>query len=197
MIIFVKAPRPGLVKTRLAATLGPAAACEAYCLLVETLLRGLSSLEEVELRFAPDEAAGEILRWRRNSWRMAPQGAGGLGQRLERAFREAFDRGAGRVAVIGSDCPAVTQADVASARSALTAHDVVLGPANDGGYWLIGLRKPHPELFRGIAWSTNRVLAETLDCCAAAGLQVELLRSLADVDTEADWHGFCTGQGRA
>ena len=89
LIIFVKAPRPGLVKTRLAATLGPAAACEAYCLLVETLLRGLSSLEEVELRFAPDEAAGEILRWRRNSWRMAPQGAGGLGQRLERAFRDA------------------------------------------------------------------------------------------------------------
>ncbi|MBI2925144.1 MAG: TIGR04282 family arsenosugar biosynthesis glycosyltransferase [Verrucomicrobia bacterium] len=190
LIIFVKAPRPGAVKTRLAETLGAVAACEAYCRLVESLLSRLASLREVELRFTPDDAGAEIKRWLGPGWTARPQGTGDLGTRLEAAFVEAFARGAERVVIIGSDCPRVTVEDVQAAWRALEEHDVVLGPATDGGYWLIGLRSRQRELFDGIAWSTSRVLAQTLARAQAAGLRVQRLRELSDVDTAEDWRGF-------
>ncbi len=190
LIIFVKAPRPGAVKTRLAETLGALGACEAYCQLVESLLSQLSSLRQVELRFTPDDAGAEIKHWLRPGWTAGPQGTGDLGTRLEAAFAETFDRGAERVVIIGSDCPAVTPRDVQDAWRALESADVVLGPAQDGGYWLVALRRPQPDLFHGIAWSTSRVLAQTLTRAQAAGLRLRRLRELADVDTAEDWRGF-------
>src|SRR5262249_3693178 len=119
LIVFLKAPRPGAVKTRLALSVGDAAACSAYVRLVETLLEHLTPLREVELRFSPDDAAREIRRWLRSSWSLAAQGEGELGDRLERAFRNSFDQGWSRVIVIGSDCPAVTRQDIADGWSAL------------------------------------------------------------------------------
>src|SRR5688572_19334877 len=106
-IVFVKAPRPGSVKTRLAHTVGPEAACAAYGRLVETLLQALSSLPEVELRFAPDDAEKEIQSWLRKGWRARPQGGDDLGQRMQTAFADAFAEGASRVVIVGSDCPEV------------------------------------------------------------------------------------------
>ena len=144
LIVFVKAPRPGTVKTRLAKSIGTNAACGAYCLLVETLLRRIERLENVELRFTPDDAADEIRSWLRKTWQTSPQGAGHLGERLQRAFQTAFQNGANRVVVIGSDCPEITADDIDMAWSALKMNDSVLGPARDGGYWLIGLRQPQP-----------------------------------------------------
>lgn len=195
LTVFLRAPRPGAVKTRLAATLGAAEACAAYRHLVETLLQQLVELENVELCFAPDDAGSEIKPWSRTTWRLTAQGTGDLGSRLDRAFRRAFDEGAKRVVIIGSDCPEVSASDIQAAWTALLPHDVVLGPATDGGYWLIGLRAPQSGLFEDIPWSTNAVLRKTLERCRAAGLTTRLLRELTDVDTEADWRRFLTKGG--
>jgi glycosyltransferase A (GT-A) superfamily protein (DUF2064 family) len=109
---------------------------------------------------------------------------------LERCFRDAFAAGHDRVVVIGSDCPYLTAADIHDAWVALEGCDLVLGPALDGGYWLIGLAAPQPGLFRGIAWSTSTVLAQTREKAAGSGLRVHDLRILSDVDTETDWRKY-------
>jgi len=109
---------------------------------------------------------------------------------LERAFADAFAKGAEYVAAVGSDCPAITPEDIQSAWAALRTDDVVLGPAKDGGYWLIGLREPRPALFQTIDWSTDQVLKQTMRRAQARNLKVELLRELSDVDTESDWMEF-------
>jgi len=195
LIVFLKAPRQGAVKTRLAETMGAVEACVAYQRLVKTLLSQLADLENVELCFTPDDASSEIKPWARPTWRLTTQGSGELGCRLVQAFRRAFDEGAKRVVIIGSDCPEIDVKDIQAAWTALLSHDVVLGPATDGGYWLIGLQAPHPELFTGIPWSTHEVLQQTLERTQTAGLKTCLLRELADVDTEADWHRFQTKTG--
>jgi len=194
LIVFVKAPRPGHVKTRLAETLGAEAACAAYRRLVETQLHQLSSLPEVELRFAPDDAVAEIQPWLRPSWRARPQGDGDLGRRLRSAFAEAFAAGNKAVVIVGSDCPEVTAADIREAWRELRTFDLVVGPATDGGYWLIGLRQPQPALFEGIRWSSEFVLAETLARARARRQRIQLLRILTDVDTAKEWADFLAAQ---
>jgi len=194
LIVFVKAPRPGLVKTRLAETLGAEAACAAYRRLVETQLQQLSSLPEVELRFAPDDAVAEIQPWLRPSWRARPQGDGDLGRRLRSAFAEAFAADNKAVVIVGSDCPEVTAADIREAWRELRTFDLVVGPATDGGYWLIGLRQTQPALFEGIEWSSEFVLAETLERARARGQRIQLLRILTDVDTVKEWGDFLAAQ---
>jgi uncharacterized protein len=91
------------------------------------------------------------------------------------------------VVIIGSDCVELASKDIRCAWRELKTHDVVVGPAMDGGYWLIGLRAPRPELFEGIHWSTDAVLGETLQRAKALGLRIQLLRILSDVDTAEDW----------
>jgi rSAM/selenodomain-associated transferase 1 len=190
LIVFVKAPRPGAVKTRLAKAIGAPAAAAAYRQLVATLLNQLAGLGGVEVCFSPDDAAGEVRHWLKEGWSSSPQGDGDLGKRMESAFRRAFQTGAKRVAVIGSDCPVVRAEDIREAWGGLQTHDVVLGPAADGGYWLIGLRQSQPNLFSDIRWSTENVFAETLRRVQHAGLSVQLLRELADVDTDREWRAF-------
>ncbi|MSU42516.1 MAG: glycosyltransferase [Pedosphaera sp.] len=192
LIIFVKAPRAGHVKTRLAAAIGAEAACQVYEELVRITCAKVSGTHqaEVELRYTPDDAASEIAPWLRAGWTAQPQGEGALGTRMARAFDATFAAGADKVVLIGSDCPDIEPADIASAFDHLSQHDVVLGPAQDGGYWLIGLRARCPALFANISWSTSSVLASTLQQCAANQLDVVQLRVLADIDTETDWRVF-------
>ncbi|KAF0173511.1 MAG: hypothetical protein FD161_3805 [Limisphaerales bacterium] len=194
LVVFLKAPRAGAVKTRLAESLGADAACAAYRQLVEALLANLTPLPKAELCFAPLEAAAEIEPWLRPGWTLCPQVGGDLGGRLHAAFDEHFESDAQHVVVIGSDCPDVTAADIEDAWLALEGHDVVLGPALDGGYWLIGLRAPQPTLFTGIPWSTNRVFGETVRRARESDLRVALLRELSDVDTSADWERWLKRQ---
>lgn len=193
LIVFVKAPRPGEVKTRVAQTTGADRACDVYRQLVAILLKSLSPLREIELRFTPDDAAAEIEPWLRPGWVAVPQGDGDLGARLERAFTDAFAAGAERVVIVGSDCPDVKTSDVRMAWRELQTHDVAVGPAMDGGYWLIGLRAPQPELFREIPWSSDLVLGRTLERARTRGLKIQLLRILSDIDTEADWNAYVRG----
>ncbi len=189
LIIFLKAARPGFVKTRLAAALGPDGACAVYVSLVETLLHRLRDRTDVELRFTPDDAAEEVRSWARSGWLMKPQGQGDLGDRLICAVEEAFQDRCEAVAIIGADCPEVSSRDVDGALEIVASGkaDVVLGPAKDGGYWLIALRKPVAELFTGMAWSTESVFAETRARAHGLGLTVKEMRILADVDTLDDW----------
>ncbi len=108
--------------------------------------------------------------------------------RLQRAFEKAFTAGVERAVIIGSDCPDAKSSDVRAAWKELKSSDLVVGPSLDGGYWLIGLRAPRAELFRGIPWSSDQVLGQTLARAKSAGLRIHLGRLLSDVDTEADWN---------
>ena len=183
IIIFVKAPRPGFVKTRLAAAIGNEAARNAYRRLAETVVANLAPLPHTELRFTPDDTENEITHWLSDGWTAHPQGEGDLGERMHRAFTEAK----GPAIIIGSDCPQVELSDLRTAAKTLQARDAVIGPATDGGYWLIGLNAPCPALFENIKWSTSDVLPKTLEKANEAGLSVQLLRELTDVDTGEDW----------
>ena len=195
LIVLVKAPRPGWVKTRLASGgLGFEGAANAYRSLVRDLLGTLAPLDGVELRFAPDDAGAEIAGWLKPSWTASPQGEGDLGGRLARAFDAAFAAGADRVLVIGSDCPFVELADLAEAWEALHTHDVVIGPAADGGYWLVGLRQSQPALFQNMPWSTSRVFELTEQRAQQSGLFLHLCRVLGDVDSIEDWEAYTNGR---
>jgi len=193
LIVFVKAPRIGAVKTRLAKGIGSEAARAAYCRLAEILFRNLSALTGVQLFVSPDDALDEVKHWRRDTWTVHPQGGGDLGCRLKSAFAIAFAEGARRVAIIGSDCPSIQVNDIERSWAELENCDVVLGPASDGGYWLIGLNRPQPALFHRIAWSSNSVLKDTISRATRERLRVALLQELSDVDTEADWNSFLSG----
>ena len=190
LIIFVKAPRPGHVKTRIAEVIGPQPAADAYLALVGILIGNLRTLPNVEVRYTPDDAYLEIPQWVQPTWKTAPQGQGDLGGRLANAFREGFRNGADRVVIIGSDAPEISREDIEAAWSALDDQDLVLGPAEDGGYWLIGLKSEQPALFDGISWSSSAVFKETMDRARAGGLKVHLLRKLHDIDTIEDLRRF-------
>ncbi len=205
ILLFVKWPEPGRVKTRLARDTGDPRAVEIYRELVATVIDRLPAAEFEELRicFDPPERLREVREWLSprlerlgGRVRFEPQVAGDLGNRLGAAFDSAFagqgDRGA-RVLAIGSDCPEITRADLARAFEALAepATDAVFGPTPDGGYYLVGIDAPRPELFREIPWSVETTLSASLEAARAAGLRVELLDPRHDVDTAADWHRFC------
>lgn len=195
LVILLKAPQTGRVKTRLAKELGEAAALAAYRLLVETLMDNLRNARPATLCFTPHECESEMVAWLGDNHRYEAQCDGDLGTRLAHAIGRAFDRGAKRVLTIGADCPDVVPDDLRRADELLKTSDVVIGPARDGGYWLIGLNRATPELFEDIDWSTERVCGQTTDRAAALGLRVAVLRTLTDVDTLAEWRSFCESRG--
>lgn len=191
IIVMLKAPQLGLTKTRLAAEIGADAALAAYRTLLGYVLPTLASLDwPVQLRFTPDDAGRELETWRQPGWQLTPQGPGDLGERLDRAVVGAVEAGFDRIVVIGADCPYLESRDFQETSTALADHDLVLGPAEDGGYWLIGLSRHAPQIFQSIPWSTDQVLATTLAAAAQAGLRTHLLRRLSDVDTADDWRRY-------
>ena len=185
MIVFVRAPRYGAVKRRLASGIGRRAAWLFYRECTAQLLRrvGDSRAWRTYLAVAPDRFAHEGRFWPGRLDRLA-QGSGDLGTRLSRIIRSAPP---GPVIIIGSDIPGIEHQHIAAAFSALEGHDAVLGPSPDGGYWLIGLRR-RPSMidpFRGVRWSSEHALADTV---ANFGRRhrVARLESLPDIDTAAD-----------
>jgi rSAM/selenodomain-associated transferase 1 len=142
--------------------------------------------------FDPPEAGGAVGDWLGVApARLMPQSPGDIGLRMERAFEELFARGARRVALVGTDVPALAFEDVRAALEGLDEHDVAIGPATDGGYYLVALKRPQAELFRGIPWSGPDVLAGTLERASRCDLSVRVMRTIGDVDTvedlEAEW----------
>jgi uncharacterized protein len=186
LLIFVKNPRLGRVKTRLAATIGPEAALQIYLTLLEHTRKvalGLAAQRWVcySDSIEPDDA------WTAPDFEKHLQATGDLGQRMATAFEQALAAGSQRVIIIGSDCAELDSALLQQAFTALERTDLVIGPAHDGGYYLLGMTAHHPALFEGVAWSTDAVRAQTESIAERLGLTCTLLPALADVDTEADW----------
>ena len=190
LIVFVKAPRPGAVKTRLAKVVGVEAAAALYRAMAEEEIRATAPRGDYDrvLAFDPPDARDEIAAWFPGE-ALLPQAAGDLGARMAAAVQSAFDAGVRRVVVIGTDVPACGHAHVSTALAALDDHDVVLGPTHDGGYYLIALDRPRPQLFAGIPWSTPSVLPATAERAGVLGLTVLMLDPLLDVDTLDDVRG--------
>jgi rSAM/selenodomain-associated transferase 1 len=176
LVLMAKAPVLGRVKTRLAREVGAVAALRFHRLTAERLIRSLGRDPRWELIVAT--TPGPRLRAR-----LVPQGGGDLGARMRRLFERLPP---GPAVIIGADIPGVTRAHVAAAFRALGAHDLVLGPATDGGYWLVGAkRRPLPaHLFEGVRWSTAHALADTLDGVPSRH-SVALVAVLDDVDDAA------------
>lgn len=189
LIIFAKAPIPGQVKTRLCPPLTPDEAASLHGSFVLDMLersRATASMDRfVACAPSPDHVFFKILA-ERHGVRLIAQTGDDLGARLARAIADVFALGYRRVLVIGTDLPTLPASAFGDAEQLLAAHDVVLGPALDGGYYLIGLRKPAPELFAGLPWSTDRVLALTKQKAAALGLSTGLLPVRRDIDTVED-----------
>ena len=188
LLVFVKASRPGAVKTRLATALGDEGAALLYRAIAgEEIRRTIPRAGEYDrtFMFTPPDARAEIESWLPGE-RLEPQHGADLGARMSGAFVSAFAAGASRVAIIGSDVPACGREHVAEALRALDDHDVVLGPTHDGGYYLIALDRPRPALFQSIPWSTPSVLPATAERAGVLGLNVLMLDPLRDIDTLAD-----------
>ncbi len=188
LIVFLKRPAPGEVKTRLMPDLGASDAAHLYRLLAEEEMRQtvpLAGEYAREIFFAPREAGAEIEAWLTGET-CRPQIAGDLGARMAAAFEEVFARGVRRAALIGTDVPWLSRRDVIGALNALDEADVVLGPAEDGGYYLVALRRPVPELFSGIEWSTSTVLQATLARARTLRQTVHLLPVRRDIDRLED-----------
>lgn len=191
LLIFLKYPTPGRVKTRLAESLGAEAASAVYRACVELTLERLTPLRhETVLCIDPPGAVGRARRWLGSGWAFQPQRGGTLGERLAQATASSFAEGAAPVVVIGTDSPWLDAGRVEAAFDALTRAELVLGPTEDGGYYLVGCSRAAPELFAGIAWSTSGVLAQTLAKAGALGLSVERLPTGYDVDRLTDLHRF-------
>lgn len=190
LILFTRFPVPGKVKTRLIPALGPEGAAALHRRLVLRTLRTAKAAcqahgVDLEIRFAGDDS-GAMEHWLGFQWRFRAQCAGDLGQRMAGAFADSFAEGSPATVIIGSDCPNLTAQGLAEAFSALRAQPAVLGPATDGGYYLIGLTRPMPELFQGIAWGTDVVLEQSLNRFSQQGIAPVLLKPLGDVDRPED-----------
>ena len=183
LLIFLKYPSPGRVKTRLAAVLGDQMACDVYRACAEITLERLASLcRESVVCVEPAEALARVRAWLGPGWALRPQQGATLGDRLIEATAHAFTEGARRVIVVGTDSPWLTASDVEAAFAALERAPLVLGPTEDGGYYLIGLSRPARGIFEGITWSTPSVYAQTLENARTLGLSVQILPLGYDVD---------------
>jgi rSAM/selenodomain-associated transferase 1 len=186
VIMLAKEPAPGRAKTRLAADVGQAYAaglCGAFVL--DTLDLAIRRSRRLYVAASPAESISYFQSLAPGG-RCFAQPEANLGARLLQAFETAIRDGARRPVLIGSDSPTLPSHLLSAAHRALHTHDVVLGPADDGGYYLIGVRAPDAALFEGIEWSTDRVLAQTLARARTAGLDVFLLPHWYDIDDGRD-----------
>jgi uncharacterized protein len=192
LVVFARRPVPGRVKTRLTPPLTPEEACAVYeACLHDTIDRAVAAAGS--LRIAYDDAHGSREYFERTfpGTLLTPQSAGDLGARLEAIFVQRFAAGAQGVAIIGTDSPTLPPERIAEGLKTVRSVDVVLGPAEDGGYYLIAVRvEAWPRtrtLFDGISWSSGTVLDETIDRITQAKLSLALLASWYDID---DWAGL-------
>ena len=140
----------------------------------------------LEICFSPQEDEKLVREWLVENEYFSPQQGSDLGERMLNAFKHVFEKGCKRAVLIGSDCPDISRDIITQSFDILKAKHIVLGPAYDGGYYLIGVREPKPELFSNIEWGTEKVLSQTIDKINAAGLSLGLLPMLRDIDRVED-----------
>lgn len=190
LIIFVKNPVAGRVKTRLAAVIGEEEALQVYLFLQKCTRETALEVQGVSkyLFYSDHIEAGDA--WDEAHFEKKIQSGDDLGQRMSRACEDILTRHE-RVVLIGSDCPQLDAPLIQRAFDALEMkHDLVIGPTNDGGYYLIGMKQMNPALFEKIAWSTPLVLQQTLTAAQRNGLTVYILPVLNDIDDWEDWIRF-------
>ncbi len=188
VIIFIKNPALGKVKTRLAATIGDEAALAVYHKLSQRAREVALALDVPRHLFYSDFIDHND-DWDNTLFIKKQQAGADLGERMHLAFVNTLHT-SHKAVIIGSDCPLLTPEIVQLALDQLDEHPFVLGPALDGGYYLLGMRKPSPELFENMEWSTEDVAKITLERMAESGASCFLLPALPDIDVEEDWRKY-------
>ena len=199
LFMVTRFPQPGRTKTRLIPALGPEGAAHLQRQMTEHLLERLEQycrhhLIRFEIHFTGGTPT-QMRHWLGSQVPLSPQCEGNLGQRLNHAFAQGFVTGLQRILIIASDCPGIGGGEITQAVQQLDNHDVVLGPAEDGGYYLIGLKAPQPQLFGAISWGQSCVLQQTIAQATQARLTVSLLHPLPDIDRPEDlplWAAYAT-----
>lgn len=189
ILLFVKAPIRGQVKSRLAAEVGDETALDLYKCFVQDIVGTLDgSGYPFRICFYPRDGEKEVAALLGGSYRIMSQEGNDLGERMENAFRRIFAEAYDRAILIGSDIPDLTAEVFRDALDSLGSDDVVIGPAADGGYYLIGFHKGSlfPPIFHKREWSTNRVFRETLELLRDASLRIHLAPEWGDVDRRED-----------
>jgi uncharacterized protein len=185
LIIFTKNPEAGKVKTRLASTIGDEKALEVYETLRRHTANIAANVDAVKAVFFSSFIPSADLLITGETKARLQQGPD-LGERMHHAISTGFDNGARHIVLIGTDCLELNEAILEEAFSTLEHSDAVIGPAKDGGFYLIGLKRGVPELFSGRKWSTPQVLQETTDILRHLDISYELLTELSDIDTFDD-----------
>ncbi len=190
LIIFSRYPEPGKTKTRMIPALGATGAAELQRQMTEHTLNNAQQLLSsrdliIEVHFTGGSQQ-LMTAWLGRNLHYVPQVSGDLGQKMRSAFDRAFNMGNQRVLIIGIDCPGIDQVILNEAFNSLQNHDLVLGIAEDGGYYLIGLNRPVPQLFHNITWGTDQVLNQTKNIAQQLKLDIHYLTTLSDVDRPED-----------
>lgn len=189
IVVFAKIPIPGQVKTRLAAQIGHEAAAAGHAAFVHDILNLVASVDctrWLALGNGSPQDHRVFANASNQGFHYVPQPAGDLGDRLKAVIDACFQNGSAKVLVIGTDSPTLPKQILEDAFLQLEDHDVVLGPSFDGGYYLVGLKSSHHQLFTNISWSTETVASETVEAAHRLGLKVSLLPFWYDVDTFED-----------
>jgi rSAM/selenodomain-associated transferase 1 len=198
VILFMKAPEKGCVKTRLAVSLGEEIVLDLYrCFVEDSIQTIVREGYELLIFYDPPSAHSGISQWLGERHPLLPQSGIDLGERMQNAFRRVFSRGRCAAVIVGSDSPDLTSRFYHEAFAALRDHDAVVGPAHDGGYYLIGFRREAflPDAFAGISWSTPEVFTRTLVTLRNCGRSVHLLPPWRDVDTIEDLRALVLRNG--
>jgi len=182
LIIFIKNPILGKVKSRLALTIGKENALGIYLDLLEKTRRETRKVNAKRMLYYSTYIDNND-EWNQRYFFKHLQKGKDLGERMRNAFEEALQY---KTIIIGSDCYEISSAIIEEAFLALDKFDIVIGPANDGGYYLLGTKSFYPSLFENIDWSTERVLQQTLDCAYRQNLSIAFLKELVDLDTFSD-----------
>ena len=196
VILFTRYPQAGKVKTRLIKGLGPEGAAKLHSRLTKQVISNLLPLVKNDSVCLQVSYCGgskeEIQTWLGSDLPLKRQQGNDLGERMVRAFEQAWESGAKKVVLIGSDCPGIKPSIIENGLQYLETHDLVLGPAADGGYYLIGLRadvqqcRQYELLFQNISWGTEEVLRQTVQQAEKAKLSFTLLPELHDIDRPED-----------
>jgi len=185
LVIFVRNPISGQVKTRLAKDIGDERALAIYLQLLQHTLEITRGLSFRKFIYYADEVSDYDL-WSVPGYTKRKQNGNDLGERMLNSFKELFDQGFTRIIIIGSDCLQLKTETLEKAVALLESNSAVIGPASDGGYYLLGLTKFYPDLFINKPWSTDKVFAKTIDDFINQGISYALLEELSDIDDSTD-----------
>ncbi len=195
LLIFVRNPILGKVKTRLAATLGEKQALQVYKCLLQYTRKITNELESIDKCIYYADFLNEDDLWNDYNKRLQNQDLS-LGERMKEAFEQGFEDDYEKIVIIGSDCLELSVSILENAFKELDHHETVIGPAKDGGYYLLGMNKFIPQLFENKKWSTDSVFLDTIEDLNQGKLRYSLLETLSDIDTEHDlnnieWLSIC------